>query len=135
MKHFKIGFLAILAIATMSFTVISNSDFTKKRVNVKDCYTTVTGDYLTGGSWASISSSTAIGDFVRNNLSYGNYTTTNVICNGGSTICCVRFIGDANDPSGTLTDEMKGDGVLVNNAGSIISANDFVKVNAIYFTN
>jgi hypothetical protein len=77
----KIGFLAVVAIAAMSFTLATNA---KLKTDISNCYTSVTINgttYTQGGS-----SLPPTGKKVTS-----HNTAATVTCNGGTFFCCATL--------------------------------------------
>jgi hypothetical protein len=120
MKRFKIGFLAIIALAAMSFTVADNVRLFKsknvKTVGPEDCFTPSGSALKVRGSncttETTITSSTncsniSVGDHVwgisTSAFFESGYTETEV-CPGSGKFCCLNLVSDDNvctdpDPS------------------------------------
>jgi len=140
MKRFKIGFLALTALLTMSFTVAPNSNAFKKRVPVTNCYQTLNvGEWLQTcitATYQQINKSNypaEVNEIVKNNLSVSNYVASpaSVTCNGGTTFCCIQFTSaGASDPCFFGSNELRAPALipLRDNSSLNITTNDYVKI-------
>lgn len=136
MKRFKIGFLAVIAIAAMSFTIASHSN-AKKRTSIANCYQTIdVAKYLSSCANATFTTidctnkAAAIGQAVKNDLSVTDFTSSAINCAGGSTLCCINFKSTTTDPcTNATTAELKGG--VTDFAGNVIPNTSWVLVNDI----
>jgi hypothetical protein len=138
MKRFKIGFLAVIALAAMSFTIASHSKVFEKRANIKNCYKVkTTANYLSTCAstpiWTAVDcTNTGIGQVLKNDLSLGTFSSSTVICPGGSTFCCISLKSTSTDPcTFATTSEQTGNTSLKDFNGVVIPNSDFVQVNAV----
>jgi hypothetical protein len=138
MKKVRIGFAALIAIAAMSFTIASHSKAFEKRVSITNCYKTkTTANYLSScvnpPIWTAIDcTNKGIGQVLKNDQVLGNFSTTSVTCNGGSTFCCINFSSTTIDPCTFATTlEQTGNNSLKDLHGNTIAGTGFVIVNAV----
>lgn len=139
MNQIRHGLLAILAFLALSYDVGSQSGLFKKRVVIKNCYKSVNGFYLASCSpiiiWSPINcanKSAALQNLVHNLSDYSNYSTQNVICNGGNVICCIQFTSaSASDTCAVATEKKLGDGNIRDENNTLIPNLAAVKLNAI----
>src|SRR5687767_13508820 len=100
MKHFKIGFLSIIALLAMSFTIVSKDGIIKKtKLDTGTCdrntdklsgtYYLDNGQIGNGpcsGATAAIScTAVGLGKFVASSTTY---TATSRDCEGSTNVCC-----------------------------------------------
>jgi hypothetical protein len=138
MKGLKISFAAIVALVAMSFIIASHSKVFEKRANIKNCYKVKTTlNYLSTCAstpiWTAVDcTNTGIGQVLKNDLSLGTFSSSTVICSGGSTFCCINLKSTSTDPCPPANLwEQKGNGSLKDFNGVIIPTTDFVLVNAV----
>jgi hypothetical protein len=111
MRRFKIGFLAIIGILAMSFTIANNPKVHKKmRVDINQCYQPAFTNFkylvCPSGTFTSITDCTtgnaSEGQYLDPSLGLGslyNDSEDPLACNGESVICCVKFEEVSTAPS------------------------------------
>jgi hypothetical protein len=137
MKKMRIGFLALVAIAAMSFTLVSNSDKSAKRANIENCYKPGTFKFLSVGAptctWTDITclnQDDAVGKPIQLSTFSGTYQDPVLSCEGSSVICCVSFTSQVADPT-TCTGELRGNGTLRDLDNAVIATGNYITVSQV----
>lgn len=139
MKLFKIGFLAIVAVVAMSFTMISSPD--AKRVTITNCYLDQQLQWINQTNCATttlacLTKADAISKYVRQNtFTLGTFDQTEE-CNGTVRICCVSFENAGSTPvpscDGTVP-ALKSTALnpIIDFQGNLIPVGNYVKVHQV----
>jgi hypothetical protein len=133
MKRFKIGFLAVVALAAMSFTLLSNSRPIKK-TTLTNCYTPSAAVEIVSATSPCTNANiicndaTQIGKYLKSS-SVGTLPSS-VDCDlVNNVICCIKYEdGGIIDPSGCAEFKLPVGGSLTAFNGSTIAPNHYVKV-------
>jgi hypothetical protein len=132
MQRIKNGFLVVVGLITMSFTIALNS---KKKQNMSNCYRTIiTCNYLSNCSlpdiWTAVScSNKGIGAAVKNDLNVSNFTSSTVVCSGTSILCCINFKDITTNPCPNTTALSKGDDIIKDFNGNTIPPTSYLIIN------
>jgi hypothetical protein len=139
MKLFKISFLALVAIATMSFTITSKSGFLKKpMVDISDCYRGISNlKYLVScnpTTWSTAQANctnegSIESNYLHKDLSLSNFQPNTESCVGTDVICCVKFVETTTTPSCGAADAKLGE--VDESTGEVGSGTKFIKVQQI----